>query len=105
MRGKTMRINATSFKNQLGKYLESSIKEPVIVEKSGRPSAVLISYDELEKLSHYEDLYWNALASQGENGGYLGVKETADRLQKYAKRAGIKIEDEDEATGHNKAGR
>jgi antitoxin Phd len=97
-----MRINATNLKNQLGKYLEASIKEPVIVEKSGRPSAVLISYDEFQKLSHYEDFYWNALASQGENGGYLGVKETADRLQKYAERAGVKIEDENETSGHNK---
>lgn len=97
-----MRINATSLKNHLGKYLESSIKEPVIVEKSGRPSAVLISYDEFEKLSQYEDFYWSMLASQAEKGGYLGVEETANRLNKYAKRAGVNLEDEE--IGHHKAG-
>jgi hypothetical protein len=38
-----------------------------------------------------------------ENGGYLGAEETANRLQKYAERAGIKTEDE--TTGHNEKGR
>jgi prevent-host-death family protein len=40
-----MKINASNFKNHLGKYLEAAKKKPVIVEKSGCPSAVLISYD------------------------------------------------------------
>ncbi len=96
-----MRINATSLKNNLGRYLQSSIKEPVIVEKSGHPSAVLISYDEFEKLSQYEDFYWSMLASKAEKEGYLGVEETAKRLNKYAKRAGVHLEDEDEKAGHH----
>jgi len=90
-----MHINATSFKNHLGRYLEFSIKEPVIVEKAGRASAVLISFEEFEKFSQYEDFYWSMRAAQAEKGGYLGTKKTASRLQKYAKRAGIdSIEDE-----------
>ena len=97
-----MRINATSFKNNLGHYLASSIKEPVIVEKAGRASAVLISFEEFEKLSQYEDFYWSMQAAQAEKGGYLGVQETAKQLQKYAQRAGIQVEDE--TTGHNKTG-
>ena len=90
-----MRTNATSFKNNLGQYLESSIKEPVIVEKSGRPSAVLISFEEFERLSEYEDLYWGRLAQESSKEGYLGVDETSKRLKVLAKRAGIEIEDED----------
>lgn len=90
-----MRINATSLKNHLGRYLQSSIKEPIIVEKSGHPSAVLISYDEFNKLSQYEDFYWSMLATQAEKEGYLGVKETAKRLKKHAQRAGVNLEDED----------
>lgn len=97
-----MRINATSFKNHLGKYLESAIKEAVIVEKSGRPSAVLISYDEFEKFSQYEDFYWSKVAEQAEQEGYLGVNKTAERLKKYAQQAGIT---EDETIGHNEASR
>lgn len=100
-----MRINATSLKNHLGKYLQSSIKEPVIVEKSGRPSAVLISYDEFEKLSQYEDFYWSTLAAQAEKEGYLGTEETANKLKRYAQRTGVELEDENEETGHHKKSR
>jgi prevent-host-death family protein len=98
----TMRINATSLKNHLGRYLASSIREPVIIEKSGRASAVLISFERFEKLSQYEDFYWSMQAAQAEKGGYLGIKETANRLQKYAQRSGISIEDENETTRHHK---
>lgn len=99
-----MRIPATSFKNHLGQYLETSIREPVIVERSGRASAVLISFEVFEKLSQYEDFYWSMQAAQAEKGGYLGTKETSIRLEKYAKRAGISIEDENETVGHHEAG-
>jgi antitoxin Phd len=97
-----MRVNATNFKNRLGQYLESSIKEPVIVEKSGRASAVLISFETFEKLSEYEDFYWSKLASHAEKEGYLGAAETAKRLQKYAQQAGVEIEDE--TARHHKEG-
>ena len=40
-----LRVNATNFKNHLGRYLEYAIREPVIVEKSGRASAVLVSFN------------------------------------------------------------
>lgn len=107
-----MRVNATKFKNNLGQYLESAIREPVIVEKSGRDSAVLISFHTFEKYSEYEDFYWGSLASQAEKEGYLGTTETAKRLQEYTKKAGIKVENaeqeqnagqcsEKEATGHH----
>ena len=99
-----MHINATSFKNHLGKYMECSIREPVIVEKSGRPSAVLISFDEFAKLSQYEDFYWSTHAAQAEASGYLGVEETHNRLKEYAKRAGISTEGDDEITRHHEEG-
>jgi antitoxin Phd len=98
-----MRVNATMFKNNLGRYLESSISEPVIVEKSGRASAVLVSFDTFEKLSVYEDFYWSIMANQAEKEGYLGAEETAVRLRKYAEKAGI--EGDNETTGHNEASR
>lgn len=99
-----MHINATSFKNHLGKYIECAIKEPVIVEKSGRPSAVLISFDEFAKLSQYEDFYWSMYAAEAETSGYLGAEETHNRLKAYAKRAGMSTENGDETTRHHEEG-
>ena len=43
-------VSATELKNRLGRYLEAAITEPVIVEKSGRVTSVVLSkarYDEL----------------------------------------------------------
>jgi len=96
-----MNISATELKNHLGQYLESSLKGPVIVEKSGRPAAVVISYEQFETLSHYEDYYWGMLATQSEKEGYLGVRETEKRLKSYAKRVGLTREE----SKLNKAGR
>jgi antitoxin Phd len=93
-----MRTTATDLKNHLGRYLETAIEEPVIVEKSGRPSAVLVSFSKFEKLSQYEDFYWGEMAKRAETSGYLGVEETANWLQKGAKRAGIRVADGNEET-------
>ena len=93
-----LRVNATNFKNHLGRYLEYAIREPVIVEKSGRASAVLVSFNDFEKLFQYEDFYWSTQASLAEKEGYLGADESSNRLIKYAKQAGIGIENEDETT-------
>jgi prevent-host-death family protein len=38
-------VNATEFKNNLGQYLQKIYAEPVVVNKMGRPTAVLISYE------------------------------------------------------------
>lgn len=96
-----MRVSVTQLKINLGQYLESSVKEPVFVEKSGRKCAVLVSFETFEKLSRYEDLYWASLAVQAESEGYLRTEKTASKLEKYAKRAGVK-----NATAiHNKEGR
>ena len=84
-----MNITATELKNHLGKYLGQSIKEPIIVEKSGRPSAVVLSYEEFERLTECEDRYWIMLAKKAESDGYLGIEETEKRFKKYAKRAGL----------------
>lgn len=90
-----MITNATDLKNNLGKYLENAIREPVIVLKSGRESAVLISIELFEKLSEYEDLFWLNQARIAKEEGFLGVRKTTKRLHEMAKRAGIDTEDDE----------
>lgn len=43
-------VNATEFKNNLGQYLQKIYRDPVVVNKMGRPTAVLLSYEEYSKL-------------------------------------------------------
>ncbi len=89
-----MKTNATQFKNHFGEYMQKVYQEPIIVEKSGKPSAVLISYDAFERLSHLEDFYWGVKAEEAVKEGFLGPVESEKRLKEYAKKAGIIIDEE-----------
>lgn len=89
-----MKTNATQFKNHFGEYMQKVYQEPIIVEKSGKPSAVLISYATFERLSNLEDFYWGMKANEAAKEGFLGSEESEKRLREYAKQAGITIDDE-----------
>jgi prevent-host-death family protein len=85
------KATATQVKNSFGKYMDSSKREPVIIEKSGRNEAVLVSFEEFERLSEYEDLYWGRLAEEASKSGFLGPEKTMERLSALAKKAGIDV--------------
>jgi prevent-host-death family protein len=74
-----MHISATALNKRPGTYLEKAIKDPVIVEKSGRPMAVIISYERYEQL---EDAYWGELASKADKEKSLSAKESMEFLLK-----------------------
>ena len=74
-------VSATEMKNRFGRYLETAVAEPVVVEKSGRPVAVLLSHDEFQRLEHFEDAYWVARAEAATAEG-LATPEDAERLLK-----------------------
>jgi len=71
-----MEITATELKNKLGKYLDISRVEPVIVDKTGRKTAVLLSYEEYSRLVELEDAYWAQKAIEAEHAGYLGTEKS-----------------------------
>ena len=47
----TVTTSATDFKRHVGKYLDMARTGAVIIEKQGRPAAVLISVEEYEALN------------------------------------------------------
>ena len=63
-------------KNHFGQYLEEAMLEPVIIEKTGRPIAVVLSIKEYKKLAALEDAHWAQKAIEAEKRGYLGSKES-----------------------------
>ena len=73
--------SATDIKNHFGQYLERSVLEPVIIGKTGRPVAVILSIRDYERLSTLEDQYWAQRAAQSEKRGYLGTKATMQFLR------------------------
>jgi len=63
---------ATDVKNKFGEYLEHARTEAVEVRKTGRPVAVLLSWDEYERLITLDDAWWAEQARKAEHKGYVG---------------------------------
>jgi len=71
-----MEATATEVKNKFGKFSDIARKEPVIVEKTGRKTIVLIAFEEYERLTQMEDAYWAEKAARAETGGYVGPEQS-----------------------------
>jgi antitoxin Phd len=70
---------ATNTKLHFGRVLENSLVEPTIIEKSGRKVAVLLSFEEYQRISALEDCYWLARAQEAHNEGFIGA-EAGEKL-------------------------
>jgi prevent-host-death family protein len=77
-----MDITATELKNRLGRYLDASESNPVVIKKSGRIKSVLISHQLYEKFLALEDAYWANLAKKAEAEGYVGEDATEEILNR-----------------------
>ena len=75
-----MHVTATELKNRLGRYLETAQIEPVIVEKSGRVSNVVLSKRRYDQLCRLEDLLWDVKAREAEKEGFLSDVEVRGLL-------------------------
>lgn len=72
-----MKATATELNKHPGKYINQAIKEPVIIERSGQPVAVMVSY---ERYTQLEDAYWGELATAADKEKSLGNKKSMDFL-------------------------
>jgi antitoxin Phd len=73
-----MKASATELNKHPGTYINQSLIEPVIIERSGRPVAVMVSY---ERYMLLEDAYWGELATQADKEKSLGTKASLDFLE------------------------
>jgi antitoxin Phd len=72
-----MKATATELNKHPGTYINKALTEPVIIERSGRPVAVMVSY---ERYMLLEDAYWGELASAEDKKKSLGKKASMDFL-------------------------
>ena len=75
-----MNVTTTELKNRLGKYLEAAQLEPVIIEKSGRESSVVLSKRRYDQLVELEDKFWDIKAQEAEKEGFMSEEETRQLL-------------------------
>lgn len=72
-----MKATATELNKHPGKYINQAIKEPVIIERSGQPVAVMVSYEHYIQL---EDAFWGEKATKADKEKSIGRKKTMDFL-------------------------
>jgi len=76
-----MIATATDVKNRFGEFMDKAQREPVTVEKTGRKYAVLIGYEEYERLLALEDAFWGAKAAEAEKSGFVGTEAAMKLLE------------------------
>lgn len=67
-------MTASDVKQHFGACLEAAQVEPMIIEKNGRPSAVILSIHEFNRLQSLEDEKWGELANKASEKGFLSKK-------------------------------
>ena len=76
-------FTAKDAKNQFGRLLDTARSEPVLISKHGRPVAVVVAYEEYERLDEVERAYWAGKAVDADEEGYLGARASGDLLRSH----------------------
>lgn len=74
---------AKEAKNHFGELLDTARREPVTIERNGRPVAVVLSVEDFKRFEEIEDAVWGARAEAVEKeGDWLGPEKSEKLLQK-----------------------
>jgi antitoxin Phd len=76
---KTMPAKAA--KQAFGQLLDDAQREPVLIERNGRPVAVVLSVAEYELFQRLEDAHWGKRAEEAVKEGLASPEETAEALR------------------------
>ena len=71
---------STHVKNHFGEVAEAALREPVVIQKSGRNSLVLMAYADYENLMAQIDKQWGEKAKKAKQKGMIGTRRSAKLL-------------------------
>ena len=77
---------AKDFRDHFGLIMDEIEREAVLITKNGRNKAVLMPFDEFERLEKLEAQYWSKKAQEDETEGYIGVAQTKRLFSKVLSR-------------------
>lgn len=69
-------LGAREAKNEFGRMLDAAQSESVLIEKKGRPVAVVLSIKEYQLLEDAQDKLWEILAKSSEIDGLISEEES-----------------------------
>lgn len=72
---------AKDAKNNFGQLLTKAMREPVIVDKNGKPVAVVLSLEEFRRLEQFEDDLLALRAREALKDGFVGEEESENALK------------------------
>ncbi len=78
-------VTATELKTKTGETLDAAQKEPVTIEKNGRPIAVIVPQADYERLIRMENDYWLTRVESAEKSGYIGTESTTNFFRETLK--------------------
>ncbi|NDE90157.1 MAG: type II toxin-antitoxin system Phd/YefM family antitoxin [Alphaproteobacteria bacterium] len=73
---------ATTVKNKFGKVMDRALREPVVIQRSGRNSVVMIAYEDYEEFAIYRDKIWGEKAARAKKKGMAGKKKSEQLMRK-----------------------
>ena len=72
-------VAAKQAKQSFGQLLDDAQREPVRIERNGRPVAVVLSTADFARLQALEDAHWGHLADRAAEAGFVGP-ESSEKL-------------------------
>jgi len=73
--------SVSDFRSRIGDYLGHLDSTPVVLERHGKPAAVVLSYAEYQRLQDMEDAWWGAQAQAALKSGLVGHEAAMQHLQ------------------------
>jgi len=72
---------AKEAKNRFGQLLTAAMREPVTIDKNGKPVAVVLSTEEYQRFEHIEDSLLALKAKMALEEGFLGEEKSEELLK------------------------
>lgn len=74
--------SATTVKNQLGAVMDKALREPVVIQRSGRNAVVMLAYEDYEEMVAMLDDVWGKRAVKAKKGGFISAKKSNVLIEK-----------------------
>jgi antitoxin Phd len=69
-------VAAAEAKQSFGRLLDDAQREPILIERNGRPVAVVLSVAEYELFERLEDAHWGKRVEEAMKEGLASPEET-----------------------------
>ncbi|MFW6283489.1 MAG: type II toxin-antitoxin system Phd/YefM family antitoxin [Minisyncoccales bacterium] len=74
-------VQAKDAKNKFGQLIQNAQKNPITIQKHGKPCVVVMSQEEYERLNALEDEYWIQKAENAKKEGFLSNSESENLIE------------------------